>query len=418
MLGTIRYEKSLVAILLLGIAFSLYYAINQVLVVDSLQLLERGHLFSIGEILPFGPRSSQTNFIMGPFISLFTGILLSLSDTPYSVWFGILLTHIGAFFLVTRLSFFRGNRSWLLLYLVFFWCSPWRASEVFIWNPAFLMPLAVLWLYGMDRNAGGQRFQGTLLMGIAVLLTFQIHNSVLFLVLMTLFMRWKKVIRFDTRAMGALVVIGAVMLAPTAWVLYTHPEVLQKNRGDVQLFDNFFQVGEALKGLTYWLRYPSMYFGSTTFQLPGIDWGHDSILRKFWWLTKWAVGGVSILFVVWANYRFMKEEKDLMLRRLVMFAFVSLLIVSSMSPVAFNFWHLYLVYPFALIPLTRDISRRKCSRFVALGLIAYFGVYTAVSATSSYKHDWKTTQQKDYNRKIVNRSKQISQKYQGMTMRL
>jgi hypothetical protein len=257
-----------------------------------------------------------------------------------------------------------------------------------------------------------------MLMGIAVILTFQIHNSVLFLVLMTLFMRWKRVIQFDLRAIGLLALIALTMLAPTAWVILENPEVLQKNRGDVQLFDNFFQVGEALKGVTYWFRYPSMYFGSTTFQLPGIDWARDGLLKKTWWLTKWALGGGSIVVVAWANYRFIKEEKDSLLRQLSLFAFISLVIVSSMSPVAFNFWHLYLVYPFALIPLTRAISQIKISRFVVPSLIAYFGIYTVVSATSSHKHDWKTTQQKDYDKKIVLRSKQIVQKYQGMTMRL
>ena len=90
---------------LIGLALSVVYFSNQLLVQDSVQLLERGYFFSKGFLFPFGPRSTNTNYVYGPFISVFVGSLLKVYQHPLSPLLGILFLHIVSFFLLLRAIF-------------------------------------------------------------------------------------------------------------------------------------------------------------------------------------------------------------------------------------------------------------------------------------------------------------------------
>ena len=116
----------------LGLFLSVVYLSNQVIVQDSVQLLERGYLFSQGYLFPFGPRSTNTNYVYGPFISVFVGLCLKLYQHPLSPLMGILVLHVGSFFLLLRTTFLTKNLQSFLVFIFLFWATPWRASEVFL----------------------------------------------------------------------------------------------------------------------------------------------------------------------------------------------------------------------------------------------------------------------------------------------
>lgn len=399
-LGT-RKVNPLWGIVLLGLVCSLIYAARHVLVVDAGQLLDRGYLFTQGELVPFGPRSSKTNFILGPIISVFSGVFVALGGSS-GLLVGIALTHLAGLWLLTRTQFLKVSSAFSLCFLFLFWCSPWRASEVFIWNAAFLMPLACLWLYGLDRCYRQDNFLGTLLMGVAVALTIQIHNSHLFLVILTLLLWWRKQIKVDLRAAALSVVILLVMLVPTFVVLQRNPEILSMNQGKVSLFGNLLKGGEAIKGLLYWFRYPSLYFGATTFQLPKIVWATASLGEQAWFVVKWIFAVPSLIGVLYANYRFFRFTAYQRLRTLCLCAAVALVAVSALSPVPFNFWHLYLVYPFALIPVALELSQTSKRSMIVAGLAVYFLAYSWFSTIHSHKHRADADMARDYQARVEN----------------
>lgn len=399
-LGTSKVNP-LWAIVLLGVVCSLIYASRHMLVVDAGQLLDRGYLFTQGELVPFGPRSSKTNFILGPVISVFSGAFVALGGS-WGLLFGIGLTHLAGLWLLTKTRFLRFDATFYLCFLFLFWCSPWRASEVFIWNAAFLMPLSCLWLYGLDRCYRRDDFVGTLLMGIAVALTIQIHNSHLFLVILTLLLWWRKQIRVDLRAAALAVVLLAVMLVPTFVVLQRNPEILSMNQGKVSLFGNLLKGGEAIKGLLYWVRYPSLYFGATTFQLPKIVWATATLWEQVWVVVKWLFAVPSLVAVIYANWRFFRSPARPELRTLCLCAMASLVAVSALSPVPFNFWHLYLVYPFALIPVALLLAQAPRRTHVVAVLAAYFLVYSWGSTIHSHKHRADADMARDFAARVEN----------------
>lgn len=108
----------------LGLFLSVVYLSNQVIVQDSVQLLERGYLFSQGYLFPFGPRSTNTNYVYGPFISVFVGLFLKLYQHPLSPLMGVLVLHVGSFFLLLRTTFLTKNLQSFLVFIFLFWATP------------------------------------------------------------------------------------------------------------------------------------------------------------------------------------------------------------------------------------------------------------------------------------------------------
>jgi len=414
-LGTMKVSP-IVAIILLGVICSVIYACRHVMVVDAGQLLERGFLFTQGELVPFGPRSSKTNFIWGSLVSVYTGIFLAIGGTK-ALLGGILLTQLAGLWLLTRAKFLNVSTPFFLLFAFLFWCSPWRSSEVFIWNPSLLLPLSCLWLYGLDRCYRGDNFLGTFLIGLSVAFTIQIHNSHLFLVILTLLLWARKQIKVDLRAAFLSIFVLLVMLIPTFIALKNNPAIMEMNQGKVSLFGNLFNFGEAVKGLLYWFRYPSFYFGATTFQLPKIIWASATLWEQAWFVIKWLVAVPSLVYVAYCNYRFFRHSRDTKLKTLCVCAIISLISVSALSPVPFNFWHLYLVYPFALIPIASITVERANLKPWLIGVTVYFLCYSWFSSIHSHKHRHDADLEGQYQRRIQ-QAERISEKFAPFSLKM
>ncbi len=414
-----RFRPSLITIIfVLGFFSSLLYMLNQKIVPDSIQLLERGHLFMHNQLIPFGPRSSNTNFVYGPFISVFVGLCLSVYDHPMAPLAAILMLHIVGFFFLLRIQFFSSIPNFLPVFIFLYWLSPWRSSEVFLWNPSFLFPLMVMYLYGIDLVIRSKAFLGTLLMVLAAALTFQIHNSFIFLLILSAWIAFRMKIRPH---MGALILgscFGIAALIPTVIVINDHPEILQMNQKSAGLFGNLLSGGEALKGVLYWFRYPSLYFGSTTFQLPTVQWSDADLWSKSWKIIKWVLAIISLVFVAMANVNFFKKAKGTFIWELAMGGFVALVWVSAMSPVPFNFWHLYLIYPLTIIPIAWVVSKTKQRPVVFLCLGLYFVVYAGISAFHSYKHEYGSLQYESYNRLVKLKHREIRDRFALFSLKM
>jgi len=408
------YKKQIWCIFILGLVSSLFYLTNQKIVVDSLQLLERGFWFSQGQLFPFGPRSTNTNYVFGPFISVFVGSFLKIYQHPVSPLLGILTLHILSFWALLKIQFLRSNQNFFLCFLFLFWASPWRSSEVFLWNPAFLFPFVIFFLYGVDRNLEKKDFWGTLLYGLMIGLCAQIHNSFLIMIVFVMLMYFRRQMFVHWTSLALSVVIGLLFFLPTFIVLYRHPEILSQNQNPTRLFHNLLTVGEMIKGWTYWLRYASLYFGSTTFQLPEIVFSQATVLEIIWFGVKWLMALVSFVVVIVSNYQFFKTQKNTKLYHIALCAFWCLLFFSALSPVPFNFWHLYLAFPFTLIPVSFYLSQ-KTKYLPIVGV--YFLIYTLVSGSFSYKHDSSLSQGSDYQQKVMNNLEGIRSQFEKYSLK-
>ncbi len=392
--------------------------LNQKIVPDSIQLLERGYLFNRDLLFPFGPRSTNTNFVFGPLISIFVGIALSLYEHPMAPLTAILFTHVAGFLLLQRISFLKEQPRFLFIFLFLYWLSPWRASEVFLWNPSFLFPVMVLYLYGLDLSTRGETLAGNFIVVLSISLAFQIHNSFVFLCILTLWLGMRRIFRLHVGGLLIGAMIGACLLIPSVKVVLDHPEILQMNRGSKGLFANLLSGGEAIKGALYWFRYPSFYFGATTFQLPAVPLARQGHWEIAWTLLKWSGAAASLVYVAFANVKFFKHARGILLWEIAAGGFLSLVFVSALSPVPFNFWHLYLVYPLSLIPIAWVASRSNLKPIVFVGVGSYFLVYAVITSNHSYKHERGTSQADSYQRHIHSNEQDIRSRLARFTLRL
>ncbi len=411
-------SPSIQMIFFLGLLSSVVYMLTQKIVPDSVQLLERGYLFTQNQLLPFGPRSTNTNFIFGPFISIFVGTALLIYEHPIAPLLGILFTHVLGFFLLQRISFLTSVPRLLPPFLFLYWLSPWRSSEVFLWNPSFLFPLMILYLYGLDLCYRGKRFAGTLLVVITTVLTFQTHNSFVFLLVLGAWVVFRCKIYPHKWALLIGSLFGVIMLFPALKVAWFHQEILEMNRGSAAPFGNLLAGGEAIKGVLYWFRYPSLYFGATTFQLPSVNWSEASLWARVWVTVKWSLALLSLIFVALANLRFFQRAKGTFLWELVAGAFLSLVVVSASSPVPFNFWHLYLIYPLTIIPIAWCASQVRLKPISVMALGMYFLTYAGISAFHSYKHDYANLQSESYGRLVISKSRDIKDRFSRFTLKI
>ncbi len=394
------YKKQIWCIFILGTLCSLFYLTHQKIVIDSLQLLERGFWFTEGQLFPFGPRSTNTNYVFGPFISVFVGLFLKLYQHPIAPLLGILSLHILSFWVLLKINLFKPTQNFSLMYLALFWASPWRASEVFLWNPAFIFPFIIFFLYGVERNFEEKDFWGTILYGLMIGLSAQIHNSFLMMIVFVMMMYFKKQMKVHWPALVLSALVGLCFFIPTIIVVMKHPDILVYNQGPARLFSNLLTGGEMIKGWSYWLRYASLYFGSTTFQLPEIKFSEASVFEILWFAVKWFMALLSFVVVIVANWKFFTTQKNTKLYHVAVSAFFCLAFFSALSPVPFNFWHLYLMFPFTLIPVSFYLQD-KTKYLPWLGL--YFVIYTLVSGSFSYKHDSALSQKESYQQVLNNR---------------
>jgi hypothetical protein len=389
------YKKVIALIFAVGFFCSFFYLYNQKIVIDSQQLLERGYLFTQGFLFPFGPRSTNTNYVFGPFVSVFVGLALKIYAHPLSALLGILGLHLVSFWTLFKIRFLREDPMFFLVYLTLFWASPWRSSEVFLWNPAFIFPFIIFFLYGIDRNLERADFGGTFLYGLMIGLCAQIHNSFLIMILFVMLMYFKKQMRVHWVSLMLSALVGVFLFAPTLYVVWRSPEILSVNQQPTRLFHNLLTVGEMIKGWSYWFRYGSLYFGSTTFQLPEIVFQQASVWEILWFAVKWIMALASFVVMVLGNVYFYKNFKQTRLFQVALCAFICLLFFSALSPVPFNFWHLYLIYPFALIPVSSYLAQKFSLKWF-IPLMSYFLIYTLISGTFSYKHDSSLSQREAY----------------------
>lgn len=414
--------RIMLAIIGLGLINSFFFIYGQKLVVDSMQLVERGYLFTQGYLIPFGPRSTNTNMIYGSFISVFSGISLAIFQKPFGIGVMILLFQLWGVYLISRTKFVKENALFTLTYLALYWVSPWRTSEAFIWNVSLLFPTSCLFLYATDGlfKKDDKGFKYTFLLGLSYMITVQIHNSVIFFAPITLYFMFKKKIQLNWKAVAACVVVFILMMAPTVYMISLNPDILNYNTNTkkAHLFYNLVNLPEGIKGVAYWLRYPSLYFGSTTFQLPKIPFAEKTLGGQAWTSIKWFFGGTSILVVFYANYYFFKKEKPNWLKDFCKIALASLVLVSMMSPVPFNFWHLYLIYPMSLIPVAWFLSTRERSPIYLAILLTYFSIYSFIEARNSYKHSFDYGQNEKYERDVLQNRDALMQKHQDKMFRI
>ena len=132
------------------------------------------------------------------------------------------------------------------------------------------------------------------------------------------------------------------------------------------------------------------------------------IVTYVWTAVTWVLAASSFAAPIWIFATAMRKIRSLISSRnlsdldrrtwLLAYAgvaFVTVVVVSCLTPITYNHWHLLIVFPFTLIPLfyfLLDYRQRHPGRGATILLLAavYFIVVTIFSSIDSRRHSYQS----------------------------
>ena len=395
------------ALLTLGFALQMFmwsqqwfYGDQYALLMPAVQYLETGELAPFSKMMSGGGRIPGTllqRIIAAPLRSWADfrapGLVMGLSQ----------LLAVALLMLVVGSAY---GRRFAAFFVAVYWLSPWRLYHSgFLWEPGFVLLPAALhlgccWLLRSpadDEPANALEVQGTVEgsvlpiaasfgLGAVLVGTLQIHASFFLLVVATVILAWRRLIRLRPLAwfLGALT--AGVTLLPTLTSFANgelpriSPQIDQRLTLPVLIVSNFG------KAAMYWLRLGSADIGRRlrqTVWLGDVPAGTEVTLP----LPSALVAAVSVLSVasvliaLYANWRYFsrggrhhQSPGAAWLRSYALVMLAAVAIASALSPVPVQGWHMLIALHAACIPtavwLSGAFDRGGYARALGVAFVA------------------------------------------------
>lgn len=356
---------------------------------DQLNLLARGWLLAgRGELVPWGNPMSWGGLAPGAATSWLVG-------GPLAVWMDhrapgalIWLTHLIALVLLDRALRPLLTPFERAAFAVLFALNPWRVqAAAVLWNPNYLFLVGAVHLTTARRLARSPSFAAGFLHVAVVGVAAQVHPSVLLLGVLSLLL-W---LRGELRPAwsGMLAGAAAVGLTLIPWFA-AGPMPAHAPAGEGFLFRGLLMVQPLLKGLSYWLRYPSLALPARQLRLDFAEHlgaGLDARVMPFLPALLGFAAVATMIGALVALVAFLRRgpaepaetdaEGRRWLARYLRLALVASLLVLAAAPTTPQSWQLYPLFHAAVLAVVLGLGRfaaaataRGHGRRVAGGLVA------------------------------------------------
>ncbi|MFS1909713.1 3-deoxy-D-manno-octulosonic acid transferase [Vibrio sp. 10N.286.48.B7] len=361
---------------LVGLVFSFIYANNQILTGDQTQMFYKGYLGAYNDVwLSYGNAASAVGNVPGSLSTWLIGGPLLIWDSPWAPMLLLLALRVVSLLLldnVIKHVFVNQTQLARLLFLGFYWLNPWFLYDSLLYNPSYLCLFAAMHLWSAFKMREAPSFFYTFIHVISIGLAMQLHYSWPILAVISVYLFY--------RQMGAISWWGVIAAIATILVsLIPYFQELAVNDGLQRESDRYIGYGlvhvyPVLKALLYWLRYGSMLFSNKVIAYSEFDWLTSIEWLKMTALMLWKalifiIGGVSVVISARLNWLSWKQVKGSLKRGqtientqhwIGLYAFAAVLgvlISAALSPITFSYWHLIMVYPFAILPIVLGIHR-------------------------------------------------------------
>lgn len=325
---------------------------------DQVELMDPGlELAEEGRLRPFPKRTSGGGILPGSLLQILIGLPLFIwrDYRAASLLLGAL--HLLAGWLLFRLARELAGLRFAAIFLVVCWLSPWRLYHSgFLWEPAYVFLPAVLHLWSSWRLWSRSAWGPSLVLGLLISATPQLHKSAAVLALITAGLWLWGRLRLNWIGFGTGLGLGALTLIPT--VIAMSRQALPASGGDGgALGQGLLSVYPMLKGLAYWFRIGSLDIGRRLRQTS--FWAGDSEPLGFGELLTLGVSALtwlSVLLALWAGWRFLRQASptrpaEQFLQSYARVALVCALVAVGLSPATVQGWHLLIILPAAAISL-------------------------------------------------------------------
>lgn len=391
----------------LGLGLSWWYALNQVVEGDQIQMIHKGYLGAYqGVWMSFGNAASVVGNVPGSLLAWVVGGPLLVWDSPYAPMLFLVLLRLTGFLMLDAVvrKVFPGSGLARISFLLLCWLNPWFLFDSLLYNPSYLIFCAGLHCWTAWHMQQRKHFAYTFAHVLAIGLAMQLHFSWPVLAFLSALMFYRGAIKVSWLAVLLALALIIATLVPYLMQLIADP-TLARNP-DPEARKRFIGWGAlnvypVLKAVLYWLRYgswafPSKLVNQTEFLWVGVQF-LPVVLEHVWKILMGLVGAVTVVIAAVANWTAFAhirprlrrdtttriEPLDWMLLYAAA-AFIASLISAGLSPIVFNYWHLTLIFPFALFPvlywITRYLSRSALAQARPILWIAAFLILVNVVA--------------------------------------
>lgn len=393
-----------------GLVLSGFFFIRGQVAGDQLNLLARGYLLvSVGDWIPYGNPMSTGGKSPGGVTSLLVGLPLFVWRHHRAATLVVLLFHLVAYAILDRLVKKALSPFERVAFAVLYWLNPWRLYfSGFLWNPNYLFLVAAVHLSACFAQRDRPRFGPSAILLAALGLGMQIHASALLLVVATGVLWWRG--QFRLHWLGALLgsVVATLPLVPWYLEMSAHPEILtDASRGF--LGRGLLLVFPLLRGLLYWLRYPSLAISdrlarfdfTSVLGAPADAW----LAPVTTFVVRWLLP-ITLLVPVLANAWLVRRARRWFARRpllrpswtgvssrrwlahYVLAALAAAIVVYSLSPTTVMMWQGVSLFPAAILGpvlFVGVLARRPRGPRVGrwLGIHAVLSVIVALAVGSA-----------------------------------
>jgi len=406
-----------VSLLLIGLLLSWFYATHQILTGDQTQMIYKGYMAAYKDIwIDYGNAASTVGNVPGSMMTYVVALPLMIFDSPMSPMIVIFFLHLCAYFLLDNVIKDIFTTEIRVAFLILYWLNPWLLFEDILYNPSYLFFFSALHIWSAYKQREKSSFFYSMLHVLAIGFAMQFHYSWILLPIISLYLMYKKIVKVDWFGVAFGFVIIGISLVP-------YIETVMKNSAITHHVDDTgryigwggVHVYPVLKSFLYWLRYGSLFFPNKLIASAHFEWLSDVHMVQifFTYLYRaivFSVGAVSLYFSYKANryfYELIKgrittrkdavKNKEEWLFFYVIGALIAVFISSIISPIVFGYWHLILIFPFALIPIL-IYMRDKAAKYMPKALIAiavYFIFINIMGAVDSRKYSISTDYVKD-----------------------
>lgn len=406
-------------LLFIGFALSFFYAQHQILTGDQTQMLFKGYMGAYNNSWSsFGNAASVVGNVPGSMISLATGLPIMIYDSPWSPMVLLIFLHLFSYLLLDSVikDIFKSDLR--LVFLVIYWLNPWFLFENILYNPSYLFFFSALHFWTAYKQREKSSFIYSALHVVSIGLALQFHYSWLILAILSLYLVFRKTVKINWFGVvfgGALVVASLVPYA----IEFMNNVAIRHNQ-DPGTNERYIGWGgvhayPVLKSFIYWLRYGSFFFPNKLIASAHFDWigASQSLQLVVAYLYKaivFSVGAVTIYISYKANRLFYENVKSKVFARnravgskeewLLLYVFGALFgvfISSVLSPIIFSYWHLIIVFPFAIMPFLvyfKTYSEKYFKKFLFFAIV-YFIFINVIGAIDSRKYSIEKDYSKD-----------------------
>ncbi len=378
------------AALAFGLAVSLLMVARSQVGGDQLHMLSRGwQLAAEGSWVHYGMPTSAGGKSPGTATTLLVGVPLLVWRDYRAPTVLLWLTHLLAYLLLDRVvARSLGDRGRLLFGLLY-WLNPWRVFfSAHLWNANFMFLAGALHAWTGFRQRRHATFWLSFLHVATIGVAAQLHTSAPVLLFASALLLWRGYLKIDwAGAVAGAVAVGA-SLVPWALTVLEHRELLPGGTGFP--FRGLVLVFPLLRGLIYWLRYPSLFF---TKRMADFDFtaalgtfGDHFLARPLWALL--VVAGTASLVVPFLANRWMwRRDRRWLAQRAdaswsarrwlhgyVVGCFAAAVVSFAASPTTVMAWQGFIVLHAAVLPLVlwvETLLRSRARSWAARGTLAY-----------------------------------------------